>query len=77
MDNEKELFKKGCFLPNWTEVDTKDEMPISKAYETKFKDLNTLLGELAQIKQHIEDVREREWRIARMIHFHDNNFVKE
>ncbi len=79
MNNEKKLFENGCFLPNWQEdiQPQKEEMPISQAYSARNKDLATLINELSEIKQHIEDVREREWQLAKMLNFHNNNFVKE
>lgn len=78
MDNEKKLFENGCFLPSWQEdVEAKEQMPISQVYITQNKDLATLLNELSDIKKHIEDVREREWNLAKMLHFHNNDFVKE
>ncbi len=77
MDNEKKLFENGCFLPTWQEDVEKEEMPISQVYITRNKDLATLLNELGDIKKHIEDVREREWNLAKKLHFHNNDFVKE
>ncbi|MBD5401527.1 hypothetical protein HDR58_01820 [bacterium] len=77
--DEKKLFEAGCFLPSWIE-DTKPEpepMPISQVYTRQHKDLQTLLSELAEIKDHIQDVQERQWNLAKMLHFHENNFVKE
>ena len=76
--DEKELFEAGCFLPSWTE-DVKEEetSPISQVYSVNNKDVKTLLAELAEIKNHIEDVRQREWDLANQIRFHENNFVKD
>ncbi len=77
MDDEKLLFEKGCFLPSWTEdSEPQEQTPISRAYSEN-KDLATLIDELSDIKKHIEDVREREWQLAKMLHFHNNDFVKE
>lgn len=78
MDNEKLLFEKGCFLPSWIEdSEPQEQTPILRAYEPQNKDLAKLLEELSDIKKHIEDVREREWQLAKMLHFHNNDFVKE
>ncbi len=79
MEDEKKLFEAGCFLPSWLEnSEPKEErMPISTVYEIHNKDLDTLLSELSEIKQHIEDVRLREWRLAKMLNFHNHNFAKE
>ncbi|MBR1461132.1 hypothetical protein IJ596_05820 [bacterium] len=77
-DTEKMLFDKGCFLPGWVE-DTvqEDQMPISQVHIARNKDLATLQKELEEIKEHIEDVKEREWHLARLLYFHNNDFAKE
>lgn len=73
--DEKKLFDSGCFLPSWTE--DVEQIPISEVHKSKFKDLPTLLGELAEIKQHIQDIRERQWILAKLLHYHNNNFAAE
>ncbi len=75
--NEKQLFEAGCFLPSWAEDVEQVEMPISQAYTRRNKDLQTLMAELEEIKEHIQDVQDRQWNLARMLHFHENNFAKE
>ena len=77
MDSEKMLFEKGCFLPSWIDdCETKEEQtPIQRVYDNRNKDLNTLLSELDEINKHIQDVRERQWHLAKMIYFHNNNFA--
>ena len=77
MDSERMLFEKGCFLPNWLDDETQEEMPISQIHITRNKDLNTLLEELEGIKQHIQDVKEREWQLAKLLHFHNHGLAKE
>ena len=72
--NEKELFENGCFLPCWAEDDIQETMPVQQAYAARHKDVETLYAELADIKQHIQDVQERQWILAKLIHFHENNF---
>ena len=76
MDSDKILFEKGCFLPAWID-DEPEKQVISKVHTARNKDLQTLLSELDDIKKHIEDVRERQWLLARQIDFHNNNLVKE
>ena len=76
MDNEKMLFEKGCFLPQWQEFQP-EKREISQAYEPVTKDLNTLLSELNEIEKHIQDVREREWNLAKLMHYHNNGFATE
>lgn len=78
MDSERLLFEKGCFLPSWTEdIDDQQDVPVSNAYVAIHKDLPTLLAELEDIKQHIQDVRERQWNLAKLLNFHNNEFVRE
>ena len=76
MDSERLLFEKGCFLPSWAE-DVEEKKVISEVHRTQSKDLQTLLQELDDIKKHIEDVRQRQWDLARRLNFHYNNFVRE
>lgn len=74
--NEKDLFEKGCFLPCWTEDDAGQELTsVSEVYTRQNKDLQTLLNELAEIKERIQDIQARQWNLAKLIHFHENNFV--
>ena len=75
--NEKDLFEKGCFLPCWAEDTNQDPSPVSEVYTRQNKDLKTLLGELDEIKEHIQDIQARQWNLAKLIHFHENNFANE
>lgn len=75
--NEKNLFESGCFLPCWTEDIEQEQMPISQVYTRQNKDLQTLLKELDDIKNHIQEVQEKQWHLAKLIHFHENNFAKD
>ncbi len=74
MDSERLLFEKGCFLPIWAE-DT--QQSVSEVHTIRNKDLETLLSELDDIKKHIEDVRQRQWLLAKQMNYYNNNFVKE
>lgn len=75
--DEKKLFESGCFLPSWTEDVESEPMPISQVHVRRNKDLQTLLSELEQIKEHIQEVQAREWHLTRLLHFHENNFVQD
>jgi len=77
MDSERMLFEKGCFLANWNDdiVAEKKETPIKSVL--KDKDLDTLLAELNDIKQYIEDVRQRKWELEKSLIYHYNNFVSD
>ncbi len=63
--NEKELFDNLCFLPSWTECETKQE----ERFIPQRKDLSTLLAELEGIKNQIEEIKAREWYLAKLIKF--------
>ena len=73
--NEKDLFENGCFLPEWTS--DIDQKPISVAHSYQRKDLQTLLNELNNIKEQIQEIKSREWRLAKLIHFHENELAKD
>lgn len=73
--DEKNLFENGCFLPEWT-TDI-DEKPISVAYSYQKKDLQTLLSELDNIKEQIQEIKARQWHLAKLIHFNENELARE
>ena len=73
--NEKELFEKGCFLPCWAEDTTENSTNVSELYPRQNKDLQTLLNELSEIEERIQDIQARQWNLAKLIHFHENNFT--
>ena len=76
--NEKQLFESGCFLPSWAEDDTQTEdSPISVVYTRQNKDLNTLLRELDEIKNRIQDIQAKQWQLAKLIHFNEHGFVEK
>lgn len=62
MDNLDELFMENCFLPCIGEVEAK---PIHQR-----KDMETLLAELEVIKNNIEEIKAREWHLAKLMKFH-------
>nr|QGT49878.1 hypothetical protein Melaina855_2650 [uncultured Candidatus Melainabacteria bacterium] len=73
--NNKDLFESGCFSPDWT-TDT-EPSPISAVYTRQNKDLQTLLKELDGIKDRIQEIQAKQWQLAKLIHFHENELVKE
>lgn len=73
--NEKEMFEKGCFSPEWA-TDT-EERPISAAYSYQKKDLQTLLNELDEIKDRIQEIKARQWHLAKLAHLNENQLAKE
>ena len=70
MENERELFDNFCFLPAWNEVEE-----ITPQYKRPHKDLDTLLQELEDIKNRMEDIKARKWHLAELLKFHENGFV--
>lgn len=73
--NDKKLFDSGCFSPEWA-TDT-DQSPISTVYTRQNKDLQTLLKELDGIKDRIQEIQAKQWHLAKLIHFHENELVRE
>ena len=67
MKDPKELFEKLCFSPSWSE--------LPKApYVRQNKDLSTLMDELEEIKNHIEDTKAKLWRISQQQQFNQEGF---
>lgn len=60
----KELFENGCFSPSWNEVEEKE------VFIPQRKDLPTLLAELEDIKNSINDIKARQWHLAKLMKFH-------
>lgn len=74
--NDKDLFESGCFSPEWTS-ETPEE-PLARVNSpAKFKDKETLLQELREIKQRMQEIRAREWHLAKLLEFHHQQFAKE
>ena len=66
MDNFDKLFEENCFLPCIGETEPKHQ----EVYERQHKDLQTLLAELEVIKNNIEEIKAREWHLAKLMQFH-------
>lgn len=64
----KEVFADGCFSPGWNEVEEKE------TYVSQKKDLTVLLAELEDIKNTIEDVKAKQWHLAKLMRFHSEGF---
>jgi len=78
MNEERWLFEKGCFLGDWNDdILPRKETPVESVSKLQDKDLNTLLAELEDIKHHIEDVKERQWHLAKLIEYHNNGFAAD
>ena len=71
--NNKELFENNCFPLFWCE----DEEYFEKPQPTvERKDLQTLLAELEDIKNRIDDISAREWHLAKLVEFHKLGFAR-
>ena len=70
MVNERELFDNFCFLPAWNEVEE-----TTPQYERHHKDLDTLLQELEDIKNEMEEIKARKWHLAELLKFHEHDFI--
>lgn len=65
--DSKELFENNCFPIMWCE----DE----EHFTPERKDLQTLLAELEDIKNKIDEISAREWHLAKLMKFHKEGFV--
>ena len=70
--NEKELFENNCFSLAWCENEEHIE-PIVPQH----KDLTTLMAELEDIQNRLDDISAREWHLAKQVKFHQEGFVAE
>jgi len=76
----EEFLKSKDFSPVWldNEVEPKvEEVVLNRAYEHQRKDLATLLAELEDIKNVIEDARLREWTLGSMLKFHNAGLSRD
>ncbi len=69
--NNKELFENNCFPLSWCE----DEEHFTPQIPQR-KDLTTLLAELEDIKNRIDELDAREWYLAKLVRFHNEGFTK-
>lgn len=67
----KEIFESGCFSPVWNEVEEKE------VYVPQRKDLTVLLAELEDIKNTIDDIRARQWHLAKLMKFHKEGLAPQ
>ncbi len=69
--NNKELFENNCFPISWCE----DEEHFTPQVPAR-KDLTTLLAELEDIKNRIDELDAKEWHLAKLMKFHKEGFAK-
>ncbi len=74
MDNLDDLFMENCFLPCIGEAEVKPDR-VQRVVQRK--DLDTLLAELNQIENNIEEIRARQWHLAELAKFHREGIVRQ
>jgi len=57
----KELFENNCFPMSWSEE--------KEVYTPQRKELSVLLAELEEIKNNIEDIKAKQWYLAKLARF--------
>ena len=67
----KELFENNCFPMSWSSE--AEEIPEQKMLPQR-KDLTTLLAELEDIKNNIEEIKAKQWYLAKLMKFHKEGF---
>ncbi len=65
--NDKELFENNCLPLYWLEDEERFKAPVKK-------DLQTLLAELEDIQNRIDDLSAKEWLLAKQMKFHQEGF---
>lgn len=70
-----EIFENNCFSMNWTEA--ADSELKQQAYIPQRKNLHTLLAELEDIKNTIEEAEAREWHLAKLAKYYQEGFARE
>ena len=69
--NDIELFEYNCWPWFWLEDEEHFEQPTPQR-----KDLQTLLAELEDIKNQIDDISAREWHLAKLVKFHKEGLAR-
>jgi len=70
--DSKELFENNCMPLFWLEDETTLENSVSLQPR---KDLGTLLAELDDIQNRIDDLTAKEWRLEKLVKFHKEGFT--
>lgn len=70
--NNKELFENNCFPLFWCE----NEEHFAQPQQPQRKDLTTLLAELEDIQNKIDDISAREWHLAKLVKFHKEGLAR-
>lgn len=73
--DSKELFENNCFPISWLEDEDEFEAPTLAPAPAERKDLTTLLAELEDIKNRIDDISAKEWHLAKLMKFYKAGFT--
>ena len=71
--NDKELFENNCLPLFWLE----DEEHFEEPQKAIRKDVQTLLAELEDIKNRIDNLSAKEWHLAKLMKFHNARLMTE
>ena len=65
-----DIFELGCFSPSWVE----EEKP-TQVFTRNSKDVATLKKELEDIKVQLQEIKNREWQLAKLLQFREHNMA--
>ena len=76
----KDIFENGCFSPGWVEKEEPEITYVSPEIQESGipprKDLSVLLAELEAIKNNIEEVKAKQWYLAKLVQYHNEGFAR-
>ena len=67
--NNDELYFRGGFSPGWLDEQISPDETPQVTYQPHYKSLETLEAEMEEIKEHLQDVRLRQWNLAQKVKF--------
>ena len=77
--NDKDIFLAGGFSIGWNDTPTTDTKMLNNIQHRtrQTKDVETLQKELEQIKEYIQDIQQRQWNLAKLIKYRENDFLMQ
>ena len=75
MIDMNEIFENNCFSMGWTEANTSNVE--QQAFIPQRKDLQTLLAELEDIKNTIEDAKAKKWYLEKLSKYYEEGFARQ
>ena len=75
---DREYYKESEFMgmPVY-ELEKLDELEEKEVYVPQKKDLTVLLAELEEIKNSIDDIKAKQWHLAKLMQFHQKGLANE